>query len=322
MQTPALTPFHRGRGIPLTGMAQKLWRRRLAGWLVEGWLRGQTVLLYIFLYTPIAIVVLFSFNNSRRVSVWGGFTTQWYQAAWSSPDVTGALQISLTVALLNVAISVALGTLAALGMRSAPRWLRIGFEGLVYVTIITPEIVIAIASLLYFVNLGIDLGIQTMVVAHAVYNTSIVALIVSARLAGMDRTLEEASADLGATPLGTFWRVTLPQLSPAVLAGALLAFTFSFDDFLLSFFLSGVGSTTLPLNLFSRLRFGVSPVINAVAASMLSLTLTAIVVAQLVLRRGAGRRREKRRRQRKQTRLGVPEMRGSEQNPLEHEAGD
>ncbi len=297
MQTPALTPFHRGRGIPVTGMAQKLWRRRLAGWLVEGWLRGQTVLLYIFLYTPIAIVVLFSFNNSRRVSVWGGFTTQWYQAAWSSPDVTGALQISLTVALLNVAISVALGTLAALGMRSAPRWLRVGFEGLVYVTIITPEIVIAIASLLYFVNLGLDLGIQTMVVAHAVYNTSIVALIVSARLAGMDRTLEEASADLGATPLGTFWRVTLPQLSPAVLAGALLAFTFSFDDFLLSFFLSGVGSTTLPLNLFSRLRFGVSPVINAVAASMLSLTLTAIIVAQLVLRRGAGRRREKRRRQ-------------------------
>ena len=297
MQTPALTPFHRGRGIPVTGMAQKLWRRRLAGWLVEGWLRGQTVLLYIFLYTPIAIVVLFSFNNSRRVSVWGGFTTQWYQAAWSSPDVTGALQISLTVALSNVAISVALGTLAALGMRSAPRWLRVGFEGLVYVTIITPEIVIAIASLLYFVNLGLDLGIQTMVVAHAVYNTSIVALIVSARLAGMDRTLEEASADLGATPLGTFWRVTLPQLSPAVLAGALLAFTFSFDDFLLSFFLSGVGSTTLPLNLFSRLRFGVSPVINAVAASMLSLTLTAIIVAQLVLRRGAGRRREKRRRQ-------------------------
>ncbi len=297
MQTPALTPFHRGRGIPLTGMAQKLWRRRLAGWLVEGWLRGQTVLLFIFLYTPIAIVVLFSFNNSRRVSVWGGFTTQWYQAAWSSPDVTGALQISLTVALSNVAISVALGTLAALGMRSAPRWLRVGFEGLVYVTIITPEIVIAIASLLYFVNLGLDLGIQTMVVAHAVYNTSIVALIVSARLAGMDRTLEEASADLGATPLGTFWRVTLPQLSPAVLAGALLAFTFSFDDFLLSFFLSGVGSTTLPLNLFSRLRFGVSPVINAVAASMLSLTLTAIIVAQLVLRRGAGRRREKRRRQ-------------------------
>ena len=223
MQTPALTPFYRRRGIAVTRAAHTFWRRRLASWLVEGWLHVQTALLYIFLYTPIAVVVLFSFNNSRRVSVWNGFTTQWYQAAWNSPDVTGALQISLTVALLNVAISVTLGTLASLGMRSAPRGLRVGFEGLVYMTIITPEIVIAIASLLYFVNLGIDLGIQTMVVTHAVYNTSIVALIVSARLAGMDRTLEEASADLGATPLDTFWRVTLPQLYPAVLAGALLA---------------------------------------------------------------------------------------------------
>src|SRR5207302_10727119 len=128
------------------------------------------------------------------------------------------------------------------------------------------------------------------------------ALIIAARLARIDSTLEEASADLGATPLGTFWKVTLPQLYPAVLAGALLAFTFSFDDFLLSFFLSGVGSTTLPLNLFSRLRFGVSPIINAVAASMLSLTLTAIVMAQLVLRRGAGGRRVSHKRQREQTR--------------------
>ncbi len=273
--------------------AQTRWRHRLPGWLVETWLRGQTMLLYLFLYAPIAVVVLYSFNDSRRVTVWGGFTTKWYYAAWNSPDVTNSLQISLTVALLNAALAVSLGTLAALGMRSAPRWLRIGFEGLVYMTIITPEIVVAIASLLYFVNLNIDLGVQTMVVAHAVYNTSIVTLIVATRLAGMDRTLEEASADLGATPLGTFWRVTLPQLFPAVLAGALLAFTFSFDDFILSFFLSGVGSTTLPLNLFSRLRFGVSPIINAVAATMLSLTLTTIVVAQVVLRRGARAARAK-----------------------------
>ncbi|HEY6408623.1 MAG TPA: ABC transporter permease [Ktedonobacteraceae bacterium] len=282
---PALTPTSGGRA-QLVGPGYMLWRRRLPGRLVETWLRTQTVLLYIFLYAPIAVVVLFSFNDSSRVTIWGGFTTKWYQAAWTSPDVTGALQISLTVALLNVAVAVSLGTLAALGMRSAPRWLRTGFEGLVYMTIITPEIVIAIASVLYFVNLNIDLGVQTMVVTHAVYNTSIVALVVSARLAGMDRTLEEASADLGATPLGTFWQVTLPQLYPAVLAGALLAFTFSFDDFILSFFVSGVGSTTLPLNLFSRLRFGVSPIINAVAATMLSLTLTAIVVAQVVLRQG------------------------------------
>ena len=285
MRMPALTPPAKGHA-PAARAVYALWRRRLPAWLVETWLCAQTALLYLFLYAPIAVVILYSFNDSSRVAIWGGFTTRWYQAAWSSPDVTSALQISLTVALLNAAVAVTLGTLAALGMRSAPRWLRIGFEGLVYMTIITPEIVIAIASLLYFVNLNIDLGVQTMVVSHAVYNTSIVALVVSARLAGMDGTLEEASADLGATPLGTFWRVTLPQLSPAVLAGALLAFTFSFDDFILSFFLSGVGSTTLPLNLFSRLRFGVSPIINAVAATMLSLTLTAIIVAQVVLRQG------------------------------------
>ncbi len=275
-----------GSDAQLIGIERAHWRRRLPGWLVEIWLRGWALLVYIFLYAPIVIVVLYSFNNSRRVTYWGGFTTQWYSSAWTSSDVTSALQISLTVALLNVVVAVSLGTLAALGMRSAPRLLRLGFEGLVYMTIITPEIVIAIASLLYFVDLNIDLGVQTMVVSHAVYNTSIVALVVSARFAGMDRTLEEATADLGATPFGTFWRVTIPQLFPAILAGALLAFTFSFDDFVLSFFLSGVGSTTLPLNLFSRLRFGVSPIINAVAATMLTLTLTAIVVAQLVLRRG------------------------------------
>ncbi len=263
------------------------WRRRIPGWLVELWLRGWALLVYIFLYAPILVVVLYSFNNSRRVTIWGGFTTKWYYAAWSNSDVTSSLQISLTAALINAALAVILGTLAALGMRAAPRWMRIGFEGLVYMTIITPEIVIAIASLLYFVSLNVNLGLPTIVVTHAVYNTSIVTLVVATRLAGMDRTLEEASADLGATPFGTFWRVTIPQLFPAILAGALLAFTFSFDDFLLSFFVSGVGSTTLPLNLFSRLRFGVSPIINAVAATMLTLTLTAIVVAQLVLRTGA-----------------------------------
>lgn len=275
----------------IIGIERAHWRRRIPGWLVEAWLRGWALLVYIFLYAPIVVVVLYSFNDSRRVTVWGGFTTKWYYAAWTSSDVTASLQISLVAALINAALAVILGTLAALGMRSAPRWLRIGFEGLVYMTLITPEIVIAIASLLYFVSLNVNLGLQTIVVTHAIYNTSIVTLVVATRLAGMDRTLEEASADLGATPFGTFWRVTLPQLYPAILAGALLAFTFSFDDFLLSFFVSGVGSTTLPLNLFSRLRFGVSPIINAVAATMLTLTLTAIIVAQLALRGGARRTR-------------------------------
>jgi spermidine/putrescine transport system permease protein len=145
--------------------------------------------------------------------------------------------------------------------------------------------VIAIASLLFFVTINVDLGIPTIVIAHVVYNTSIVALIVRARLVGMDRTLDEAAADLGATPLQTLRRVTIPLLYPAILAGALLAFTFSFDDFVLTFFVSGASSTTLPLRIFSMLRFGVSPVVNAIATVMLVVTLTCIFTASVIVRR-------------------------------------
>lgn len=262
------------------------WRRRLPGLLVEVWLRVQSALLYIFLYLPIAVVVIFAFNDSRRVTIWRGFTTKWFGTVWSDPTWSNALRVSVTIAALNMLIAVSLGTLAALGLRSAPRWLRTITEAVVYTTIITPEIVVAISSLLYFILvLPLGQGIESMVITHAVYNTSIVTLVVGARLAGMDHTLEEAAADLGATPLATFWQVTLPQLFPAIMAGGLLAFTFSFDDFILSNFLSAAGTTPLPVRLFSSVQFGVSPAYNALAATMLALTLTAIVVAQIVLRR-------------------------------------
>lgn len=265
--------------------AGKRRRARLTSALVELWLRAQALALYLFLYLPIAVVIIYSFNNSRRVTLWGGFTTKWYLTVWTDPVWSNALRVSVTVAALNMLIAVALGTLAALGMSRAPGWARVAFEGVVYMTIITPEIVVAVAALLYFVLvLPIGQGIQAMVVMHSVYNTSIVALIVGARLSGMDATLEEASADLGATPLATFWRITAPQLFPAILAGALLAFTFSFDDFILSNFLAAAGTTPLPVQLFSSVQFGVSPAYNALAATMLSFTLTAIVLAQIALR--------------------------------------
>lgn len=264
---------------------RRMWSRRLPSILVEVWLRAQSGLIYLFLYLPIAVVVIFAFNNSRRVTIWHGFTTKWFGMVWSDPTWSNALRVSVTVAFVNMLIAVTLGTLTALGMRDAPKWLRTVFEGLVYMTIITPEIVVAVASLVYFVLvLPIGQGLVAMVVTHAVYNTSIVALIVSARLSGMDRTLEEASADLGARPLDTFRRVTLPLLLPAILAGALLAFTFSFDDFILSNFLAAAGTTPLPVQLFSSVQFGISPEYNALAASMLALTLSAIVIAQTVLR--------------------------------------
>ncbi len=255
------------------------------GRLFEPALRTWTALVYAFLFLPIATVVFFSFNASRLVDVWTGFSLKWYGTAWTDPSILDALRVSVTVAVINAVLATAFGTLAAIGMQRVGRRLRTVFETMVYGTIVTPEIVIAIASLLFFVTINIDLGIPTIVITHVVYNTSIVALIVRARLAGMDRTLEEAAADLGATPVQTLRRVTIPLLYPAILAGGLLAFTFSFDDFVLTFFVSGATSTTLPLKIFSMLRFGISPVVNAVATVMLVVTLTCIFTASLIVRR-------------------------------------
>jgi spermidine/putrescine transport system permease protein len=256
------------------------------GWLFEPALRTWTVLVYAFLFVPIATVVFFSFNASRLVDVWTGFSLKWYATAWTDPSILAALRVSLIVAVVNAVLATTFGTLAAVGIQRAGRRLRTVFETLVYGTIVTPEIVIAIASLLFFVTINVDLGIPTIVITHVVYNTSIVALIVRARLAGMDRSLEEAAADLGATPIQALRRITIPLLYPAILAGGLLAFTFSFDDFVLTFFVSGATSTTLPLKIFSMLRFGISPVVNAVATVMLIITLTSIFTASLIVRRG------------------------------------
>lgn len=250
-------------------------------------LRCWTAAVYLFLFIPIITVVVFSFNASRLVDVWSGFSLKWYGTAWTDPSILDALKTSLIVATVNALLAVCFGTLAAIGLQRVGRRLRGVFETLVYGTIVTPEIIIAIASLLFFVTINIDLGIPTIIVTHVVYNTSIVALIVRARLAGMDRTLEEAAQDLGATPIRTLWRITIPLLYPAILAGGLLAFTFSFDDFVLTFFVSGATSTTLPLKIFSMLRFGVSPVINAVATVMLIVTLASIFTASLLVRRNS-----------------------------------
>ncbi|GAC1479745.1 MAG: hypothetical protein PVSMB9_03740 [Candidatus Dormibacteria bacterium] len=255
--------------------------------LFEPGLRIWTGAVYAFLFLPIVFVIIFSFNASRLVAVWGGFSLKWYSVAWSNAAVLDALRTSLLVASINAVLAVCFGTLAAIGIQRARSKVRTAFELMVYGTIVTPEIVIAIASLLFFVTINVDLGVPTIVAAHVVYNTSIVALVVRARLAGMDHSLEEAAQDLGATPLRTLWRVTIPLLYPAILAGALLAFTFSFDDFVLTFFVAGAGSTTLPLLIFSMLRFGVSPVINAVATLMLAVTLTCILTASVVIRRNS-----------------------------------
>jgi spermidine/putrescine transport system permease protein len=258
-------------------------RRLLGGW---------AVLVYVFLYAPIVVVIVLAFNGGRQVLNWEGFSTKWFGEALHDPTITEPFRNSLLVAAGNAVVACVLGTLLALALPRMPRLVRTPLDALVYMTLVTPEIVFGISALIFFVQAGIPLGLKTILVAHVVFNASVVALIVRARFVGMGQTLEEASYDLGAAPVATFRQVTLPRLAPAILAGGLLAFTFSFDDFITSFFVSGAGTTTLPLRIFSSLRFGVSPIINATAVMILALTIVAIVLAYLILRRSEDSRRQ------------------------------
>ena len=251
--------------------------------LVAGW----AALVYAFLYAPILIVVIYAFNGGRQVLNWEGFSTTWFGEALSDPTITEPLKNSLVIGVSNALIACILGTALALALPRMRPFARVPFDGLVYMTLVTPEIVFGISALIFFVQAGIPLGLETILIAHVVFNTSVVALIVRARVVGMGEAFEEASYDLGAGPISTFRQVTLPRLAPAILAGGLLAFTFSFDDFITSFFVSGAGTTTLPLRIFSSLRFGISPIVNATAVMILVLTLAAVVIAYLVLRRTA-----------------------------------
>ena len=266
-------------------------------------LQVHTLFVFLFLYAPIVIVVIYSFNGGRQVLNWGGFSTKWFGAALGDETITEPFRKSLVIALIAAVIACVLGTALALAVSRMPQWMRIPIDSLVYMTLVTPEIVFGIAALMFFVQASNQLvsiglidepmrGLWKIVVAHVVFNASVVALIVRARFVGMGQSHEEASYDLGAGPVKTFMQVTLPRLAPAILAGGLLAFTFSFDDFITSFFVADAGITTLPLRIFSSLRFGISPLINATAVMILGLTLVAIVLAYLVLRRSVAGRRQ------------------------------
>jgi len=259
-------------------------------------LKAHVWLLYAFLYAPILVVVALAFNGGKEVLVWESFSLKWFGEALRDPTITGPLKNSLLIASANAVCACILGTLLALALARMRAWVRVPIDALAYMTLVTPEIVFGISALIFFVQVGkwvgLDspLGLGTILVTHVVFNTSVVALIVRARFVGMGQQLEEASFDLGAGPISTFRQVTLPRLAPAILAGGLLAFTFSFDDFITSFFVAGAGTTTLPIRIFSSLRFGVSPAINAMAAMILFLTLTAVAVAYVILRRTSGGR--------------------------------
>jgi ABC-type spermidine/putrescine transport system permease subunit II len=243
------------------------------------WLAGFTGLALFLLHVPVLVLIVSSFNRSRFAMEWEGFTLEWYARLLERGDILEALRASLVVALASTALATVFGTLIALALARHVFPGRRLYQGLLYLPIVTPEIVFGISLLVLFAAAEVRLGLGTITIAHVAFNISFVAVVVLARLHGMGRDLEEASMDLGAGPLTTFFRVTLPQILPGVVAGALLAFTMSFDDFVITFFVAGVGSTTLPLLVYSMVRRGVEPTINAVSTIILLATSIAILVA-------------------------------------------
>lgn len=237
------------------------------------WLRLYALTVYLFLYTPILVLVLFSFNSSRRNSSWEGFTTSWYISLWHNESLMRALLNSLKVACLATFLSTVLGTMAALALSRHQFRGREAAGALAYLPMMVPEIVMGIALLTFFIKMGIQLSIATVILAHVAFSVGYVTVTVRTRLAGMKGNLEEAAADLGATPWQAFWLVTFPRILPGIMSGALLAFTLSFDDFVITFFTAGIGATTLPLAIYSMLKFGVTPEVNAISTIMLGFTI-------------------------------------------------
>jgi spermidine/putrescine transport system permease protein len=234
-------------------------------------------LVYLFLYAPILVLIFFSFNSTKNTQVWTGFSTQWYGALIRDGSVLNAFKLSLIVGLSATAIATVIGTLTALALSRNEFRGKTFADSAIYAATVMPEIVVGVSLLVFFVAATIELGIVTIIIAHVAFCISFVTIVVRARLAGMDRSVEEAAQDLGATPVQTFLRITLPLILPGVMAGALLAFTLSFDDFVITFFVSGVGSSTLPLKLYSMIKFGVSPVINALSTVVLISTMVLIL---------------------------------------------
>jgi spermidine/putrescine transport system permease protein len=250
----------------------------------SGLLALHAWLVYVFLYAPIVILVVFSFNRARQTAVWEGWTLDWYRSLLANDLIRTAVKNSLLVGAVSTAAATVIGTLVALALGRHEFRGQGATRNLLYLPIIIPEIVLGAALVTFFGVLAFRLSIWTVVIAHIVFSISYVAIVVRARLSGFDRSLEEAAQDLGARPLATFWRVTLPLIAPGVVAGALLSFTISIDDYVITSFVAGVGATTLPLQIYSMLKIGVTPEVNAVSTLLLAVTVALILIAQRLQR--------------------------------------
>jgi spermidine/putrescine transport system permease protein len=243
------------------------------------WLLALVAVVLGFLHAPLLVLVLFSFNDSKFSSDWVGFTSKWYARLAERPDVVHGLYSSLLVGAASTVLATSLGTLMALGLaRHRFRGRRL-IEALLYVPIVTPEIVVGISLLILFVAVKFPLGLASITIAHVAFNISFVAVVVNARLQGMDHALEEAAMSLGADEVTAFFRVTVPQLWPGILSGAMLAFTMSFDDYVITSFVAGTDAATLPMVIYTMVRKNIEPSINAISTVVLVATTLLIVVA-------------------------------------------
>jgi putrescine transport system permease protein len=244
------------------------------------------VLGFAFLYLPIVILVVFSFNGSRLVTVWAGFSTKWYVSLMQNQGLLDAAWVTARVGLLSATFATVLGTLAALALTRYTRFRgRVLFSGMVFAPLVMPEVITGLSLLLLFVAVGLDRGFVTVTLAHITFTMCFVAVVVQSRLMTFDRSLEEAAMDLGATPVKTFFQVTLPVILPAIVSGWMLAFTLSLDDLVIASFTSGPGATTLPMKIYSQVRLGVTPEINAASTILIGIVAVGVLVASVVNKR-------------------------------------
>src|SRR4030081_1395605 len=254
--------------------------RKASGFNKASWFNvGSVALGLAFLYLPIVILVIYSFNASRLVTVWGGWSLRWYVELLHDHAMLEAAWVTLRIAVLSATVATVLGTLAAVALVRFGRFRgRVLFSGMVYAPLVMPEVITALSLLLLFVAVDIDRGFWTIVIAHTTLTLCFVAVVVQSRLVTFDISLEEAAMDLGCPPLRTFLTVTLPLIWPAVASGWMLAFALSLDDLVIASFVTGPGATTLPIRIYSEVRLGVKPEINAVCTIMIAVVAAGLVV--------------------------------------------
>ncbi len=241
--------------------------------------------MYLFMYTPLLILMVFSFSSTEYGVVWEGFTLKWYMEVFENENIQNALKVSLIVAIPTVLISTAIGTITAFSLYRYKFMGRALYQGTLYIPLVMPDLVIGISLLLFYTSIKLDLGILTILLAHISFSIPLTTLVIIARMQRIDRTLEDAAMDLGADEWTTMWKVTLPLLMPGILAAALLTFPWSFNDFVITFFVSGVGSSTLPLRVYSMIRLGVSPMVNALGTLIVVVPLIIVIVGTYFDRR-------------------------------------